>query len=165
MSPAWCSQLRLTTGVRIPALSHDEFRGPRSDFVRQRYRTLNCITFQDGNQFNSCQVIYSQILFGNSSKRSSGIGVDSSNGPKTRLPLFDGFFEFCLAMKRTSGGMVVNKQNCRIWNKANPQCMTKHPYIAPENDCLVRFKGWWNQFTSKTMKATTLQSMVIGIEP
>ncbi|GFS56651.1 hypothetical protein TNCV_1852981 [Trichonephila clavipes] len=31
-------------------------------------------------------------------------GVDSSNGPKTRLPLFPIFIsEFCLAMKRTSG--------------------------------------------------------------
>ncbi|GFV86992.1 DUF4817 domain-containing protein [Trichonephila clavipes] len=31
-------------------------------------------------------------------------GVDSSNGPKTRLPLFSIFIsEFCLAMKRTSG--------------------------------------------------------------
>ncbi|GFV35697.1 hypothetical protein TNCV_1893071 [Trichonephila clavipes] len=35
LSPAWCSKLRLTTGVKILALSHGEFRGPRSDFVRQ----------------------------------------------------------------------------------------------------------------------------------
>ncbi|GFT57793.1 uncharacterized protein TNCV_4865441 [Trichonephila clavipes] len=36
-------------------------------------------------------------------------GVDSSNGPKTRLPLFPIFIsEFCLAMKRTSGGMATS---------------------------------------------------------
>ncbi|GFY06239.1 uncharacterized protein TNCV_2680331 [Trichonephila clavipes] len=36
-------------------------------------------------------------------------GVDSSNGPKTRLPLFPIFIsEFCLAMKRTSGSMATS---------------------------------------------------------
>ncbi|GFW54938.1 uncharacterized protein TNCV_2785531 [Trichonephila clavipes] len=38
----------------------------------------------------------------------------------------------------------VNKQNCRIWSKANPQ--------------VYGFMGWWNP-SSKTMKTTTLQSM------
>ncbi|GFX53084.1 hypothetical protein TNCV_1655431 [Trichonephila clavipes] len=32
--PVWCSRLRPTTGVPL-AHSHDEFRGPRSDTVRQ----------------------------------------------------------------------------------------------------------------------------------
>ncbi|GFV68228.1 hypothetical protein TNCV_1875101 [Trichonephila clavipes] len=35
LSPACCSKLRLTPGVKILAFSRDEFRGPRSDFVRQ----------------------------------------------------------------------------------------------------------------------------------
>ncbi|GFW86815.1 uncharacterized protein TNCV_2809701 [Trichonephila clavipes] len=36
-------------------------------------------------------------------------GVDSSNGTKTRLPLFPIFIsEFCLAMKRTSGRMALS---------------------------------------------------------
>ncbi|GFV09563.1 uncharacterized protein TNCV_3159601 [Trichonephila clavipes] len=40
------------------------------------------------------------------------------------------------------------------------KCMSKHRYIQ-KTDCLVRFMGgWWNP-SSKTMKATTLQSMVI----
>ncbi|GFW32032.1 uncharacterized protein TNCV_2600581 [Trichonephila clavipes] len=39
------------------------------------------------------------------------------------------------------------------------ECMSKHRYI--QKNCLVRFMGWWNP-SSKTMKATTLQSMVIA---
>ncbi|GFY36191.1 uncharacterized protein TNCV_4845631 [Trichonephila clavipes] len=54
----------------------------------------------------------------------------------------------------------VNKQNCRIWSEANPQVYVETP-LHPEKHCLVRFMGWWNP-SSKTMKATTLQSMVIG---
>ncbi|GFU97359.1 uncharacterized protein TNCV_3889741 [Trichonephila clavipes] len=34
-STVTCMVLRLTTGVKIQALSHDEFRGPRCDFVWQ----------------------------------------------------------------------------------------------------------------------------------
>ncbi|PRD19517.1 UNVERIFIED_CONTAM: hypothetical protein NCL1_57108, partial [Trichonephila clavipes] len=48
----------------------------------------------------------------------------------------------------------VNKRNCRIWSEANPQVKT---------DCLLRFKGWWNP-SSKTMKATTLQSMELWFQ-
>ncbi|GFX40834.1 uncharacterized protein TNCV_3760551 [Trichonephila clavipes] len=58
----------------------------------------------------------------------------------------------------------VNKQNCRIWSEANPQSVCRNTVTSRKTDCLVRFMGWWNP-SSKTMKATTLQSMVIGIEP
>ncbi|GFT27876.1 hypothetical protein TNCV_10831 [Trichonephila clavipes] len=34
LSPIWCSRPRPTTGVLL-ARCHDEFRGPRSDYVRQ----------------------------------------------------------------------------------------------------------------------------------
>ncbi|GFT50212.1 hypothetical protein TNCV_3622671 [Trichonephila clavipes] len=34
LSPAWCSKLRLTTCIKILALSRDEFHELRSDFVR-----------------------------------------------------------------------------------------------------------------------------------
>ncbi|GFV36787.1 uncharacterized protein TNCV_197661 [Trichonephila clavipes] len=34
LSPVWCSRSKLTTGVLL-AHCHDEFRGPRSDYVRQ----------------------------------------------------------------------------------------------------------------------------------
>ncbi|GFV23639.1 uncharacterized protein TNCV_149061 [Trichonephila clavipes] len=58
----------------------------------------------------------------------------------------------------------VNKQNCRIWSEANPQVYVETPLHSRKTDCLVRFMGWWNP-SSKTMMATMLQSMVIGIEP
>ncbi|GFT34833.1 hypothetical protein TNCV_3878571 [Trichonephila clavipes] len=91
-------------------------------------------------------------------------GVDSSNGPKTRLPLFPIFIsEFCLAMKRTSGRMATSTNKTAAFGvKLIHKCMSKHRYI--QKNCLVRFMGWWNP-SSKTMKAPTLQSMVIGIEP
>ncbi|GFW73033.1 hypothetical protein TNCV_831521 [Trichonephila clavipes] len=40
LSPVWCSKLRLTTFVKILALSHDEFCGTRSDFVRQEEQSF-----------------------------------------------------------------------------------------------------------------------------
>ncbi|GFU94404.1 transposable element Tcb2 transposase [Trichonephila clavipes] len=51
-----------------------------------------------------------------------------------------------------------------IWSEANPQVYVGNTVTSRKTDRLVRFMGWWNP-SSKTMKATTLQSMVIGIEP
>ncbi|GFU74216.1 DUF4817 domain-containing protein [Trichonephila clavipes] len=55
-------------------------------------------------------------------------GVDSSNGPKTRLPLFPIFISdeahFWL-------NGYVNKQNGRIWSEANPQVYVETP-LHPE---------------------------------
>ncbi|GFV56981.1 uncharacterized protein TNCV_1678621 [Trichonephila clavipes] len=58
----------------------------------------------------------------------------------------------------------VNKQNCRIWSEANPQVYVETP-LHPEK--LTVWCALWagGIYSTKTMKATTLQSMVIGIEP
>ncbi|GFX55503.1 uncharacterized protein TNCV_267911 [Trichonephila clavipes] len=58
----------------------------------------------------------------------------------------------------------VNKQNCRIWREANPQVYVETP-LHPEK--LTVWCALWagGILLQKTMKATTLQSMVIGIEP
>ncbi|GFV42056.1 hypothetical protein TNCV_1569231 [Trichonephila clavipes] len=60
----------------------------------------------------------------------------------------------------------VNKQNCRICVKLIHKCMSKHRYIQ-KTDCLCALwaGGIIGPYFFKTMKATTLQSMVIGIEP
>ncbi|GFT29656.1 hypothetical protein TNCV_4890841 [Trichonephila clavipes] len=47
LSPAWCSKLKLTTGVKILALNCDEFRGPRSDFVRQCFKSFVDLAIED----------------------------------------------------------------------------------------------------------------------
>ncbi|GFU56612.1 hypothetical protein TNCV_2700771 [Trichonephila clavipes] len=62
----------------------------------------------------------------------------------------------------------VNKQNCRIWSEGNPQVYVETP-LPPEK--LTVFGALYGlvesliRISSKTMKATTLQSMVIRIEP
>ncbi|GFW81850.1 DUF4817 domain-containing protein [Trichonephila clavipes] len=61
----------------------------------------------------------------------------------------------------------VNKQNCRIWSEANPQEYVETP-LHPEKLTVCALYGLVESLvctSSKTMKATTLQSMVIGIEP
>ncbi|GFV71796.1 hypothetical protein TNCV_778131 [Trichonephila clavipes] len=49
-------------------------------------------------------------------------------------------------------------------SEANPQVYVETIVHPEKTDCLVRFMGWWNHPSSKTMKATTLQSMVIVID-
>ncbi|GFU77414.1 hypothetical protein TNCV_3497881 [Trichonephila clavipes] len=61
----------------------------------------------------------------------------------------------------------VNKQNCCIWSEANPQVYVETP-LHPEKLTFGALYGLLESLvrtSSKTMKATTLQSMVIGIEP
>ncbi|GFV95966.1 putative DD41D transposase [Trichonephila clavipes] len=89
------------------------------------------ITFQDGDRFKSCQVIYSQfgLAIHQNDHQVIKQGVDSSNGPKTRLPLFLIFIsEFCFTDEAhfwLNG--YVNKQNCRIWSETNPQVYVEIP--------------------------------------
>ncbi|GFX34627.1 putative DD41D transposase [Trichonephila clavipes] len=57
----------------------------------------------------------------------------------------------------------VNKQNCRIWSESNPQMYVETP-LHPENLtvwCALWAGGIISPYFFKTMKATTLQSMVI----
>ncbi|GFX59661.1 DUF4817 domain-containing protein [Trichonephila clavipes] len=58
----------------------------------------------------------------------------------------------------------VNKQNCRIWSEANPQVYVETP-LHPEK--LTVWCALWagGILLQKRLKATTLQPMVIGIEP
>ncbi|GFV39175.1 hypothetical protein TNCV_1157601 [Trichonephila clavipes] len=61
----------------------------------------------------------------------------------------------------------VNKQNCRIWSEANPQVYVETP-LHPKKLTFGALYGLVESLvstSSKTMNATKLQSMVIGIEP
>ncbi|GFU06216.1 uncharacterized protein TNCV_4765211 [Trichonephila clavipes] len=53
LSPVWCQRLRSTTGVHL-AHCHDEFRGSRSDYVRQvALATTTATDFTFGNEQNT----------------------------------------------------------------------------------------------------------------
>ncbi|GFU45584.1 transposable element Tcb2 transposase [Trichonephila clavipes] len=58
----------------------------------------------------------------------------------------------------------VNKQNCSILSEANPQVYVETPLHPEKLTVWCALWAEWNP-SSKTMKATMLQSMVIGIEP
>ncbi|GFU19281.1 uncharacterized protein TNCV_1087601 [Trichonephila clavipes] len=55
----------------------------------------------------------------------------------------------------------INKQNCRIWTEANPQVYVETPLHPEKLTFWCDF--WWNP-SSKTMKATTLQSMELWFQ-
>ncbi|GFU77617.1 uncharacterized protein TNCV_4176001, partial [Trichonephila clavipes] len=57
----------------------------------------------------------------------------------------------------------VNKQNCRIWSEANPRVYVETPLHPEKLTVWCAFMGWWNH-SSKTMKATTLQSMELWFQ-
>ncbi|GFU07662.1 transposable element Tc3 transposase [Trichonephila clavipes] len=59
----------------------------------------------------------------------------------------------------------VNKQNCRIWSKANPQVYVETP-LHPEKLTVwcALWAGGIIGTSSKTMKATTLQSMELWFQ-
>ncbi|GFT13592.1 uncharacterized protein TNCV_3830661 [Trichonephila clavipes] len=113
----------------------------------------------NGDRFNSCQVIYSQfgLAIHQNDHQARRRFVEWAQNEIAVVPDFHQRILFSDEAHFWLNG-YVNKQNCRIWSEANPQVYVR------KTDCLVHFMGWWNP-SSKTMKATTLQSMVIGIEP
>ncbi|GFV08819.1 hypothetical protein TNCV_3820621 [Trichonephila clavipes] len=96
------------------------------------YRSLSCITFQDGDRFNSCQVIYSQF----------GLAIHQNDHQARRR--FDEWAQNEIAVVPDFHKRIlfsdeahfwlngyVNKQNCRIWSEANPQVYVETP-LYPE---------------------------------
>ncbi|GFV62743.1 uncharacterized protein TNCV_3101161 [Trichonephila clavipes] len=123
------------------------------------------LSSSDGDRFNSCQVIYSQfgLAIHQNDHQARRRFVEWAQNEIAVDPDFHKRILFSDEAHFWLNG-YVNKQNCRIWSEANPQVYVETPLHQKKTDCLVRFMGWWNP-SSKTMKATTLQSMVIGIEP
>ncbi|GFW25693.1 hypothetical protein TNCV_1309541 [Trichonephila clavipes] len=80
------------------------------------------ITFQDGDRFNSCQVIYSQfgLAIHQNDHQAKRRFVEWAHNEIAVVPdfhkriLFSDKAHFWL-------NVYVNKQNCRIWSEANPQ--------------------------------------------
>ncbi|GFY26776.1 hypothetical protein TNCV_4375221 [Trichonephila clavipes] len=79
------------TRMSPSAIEHRNWISVHPLYGRFCGRILVCMLTKSNSCKNCSQTIIKQ-------------GVDSSNGPKTRLSLFPIFIsEFCLAMKRTSG--------------------------------------------------------------
>ncbi|GFV73866.1 uncharacterized protein TNCV_2625691 [Trichonephila clavipes] len=90
------------------------------------------ITFQDGDRFNSCQVIYSQfgLAIHQNDHQTRRRFVEWAQNEITVVPdfhkriLFSDEAHFWL-------NSYVNEQNCRIWSEANPQVYVETP-LHPE---------------------------------
>ncbi|GFW14829.1 hypothetical protein TNCV_1562921 [Trichonephila clavipes] len=93
-----------------------------SQILTRWYRSLSWHYFQDGDRFNSCQVIYSQfgLAIHQNDHQLSRRFVEWAQNEIAVVPdfhkriLFGDEAHFCL-------NGYVNKQNCHIWSEANPQ--------------------------------------------
>ncbi|GFT38955.1 uncharacterized protein TNCV_388201 [Trichonephila clavipes] len=89
------------------------------------------ITFQDGDRFNSCQVIYSQfgLTIHQNDHQARRRFVEWAQNEITVVPDFHKRILFSDEAHFWLNG-YVNKQNCRIWSETNPQVYVKtllHP--------------------------------------
>ncbi|GFV79906.1 hypothetical protein TNCV_2258521 [Trichonephila clavipes] len=137
--------------------------GPMIPTAHKAHQTVSFSGY--GDRFNSCQVIYSQfgLAIHQNDHQARRTFVEWAQSKIAVVPdlhkriLFSDEAHFWL-------NGYVNKQNYRIWSEANPQVYVETP-LHPEKLtvwCTLRAGGITS---SKTMKATTLRSMVIGIEP
>ncbi|GFY03250.1 transposon Tf2-6 polyprotein [Trichonephila clavipes] len=120
---------------------------------------------QHGDRFNSCQVIYSQfgLAIHQNDHQARRRFVEWTQNEIAVVPDFHKRILFSDEAHFWLNG-YVNKQNCRIWSEANPQVCVETPLHPEKLTVWCALWAGWNP-SSKTMKATTLQSMVIGIEP
>ncbi|GFY27158.1 putative transposable element [Trichonephila clavipes] len=90
------------------------------------------ITFQDGDRFNSCQVIYSQfgLAIHQNDHQARRRFVEWAQNEIAVVPDFHKRILFSDEAHFWLNG-YVNKQNCRIWSEANPQVYVETP-LHPE---------------------------------
>ncbi|GFT66572.1 transposable element Tc3 transposase [Trichonephila clavipes] len=89
-------------------------------------------TFQDGDRFNSCQVIYSQfgLAIHQNDHQARRRFVEWAQNEIAVVPDFHKRILFSDEAHFWLNG-YVNKQNCRIWSEANPQVYVETP-LHPE---------------------------------
>ncbi|GFX15595.1 uncharacterized protein TNCV_2130831 [Trichonephila clavipes] len=117
------------------ALGFLESCPPRCGGVRYAtgYRSLSWhYFFQDGDLFNSCQVIYSQfgLAIHQNDHQARRRFVEWAQNEIAVLPDFHKRILFSDEAHFWLNG-YVNKQNCRIWSEANPQVYVETP-LHPE---------------------------------
>ncbi|GFT99899.1 DUF4817 domain-containing protein [Trichonephila clavipes] len=90
------------------------------------------ITFQDGDRFNSCQVIYSQfgLAIHQNDHQARRRFIEWAQNEIAVVPDFHKRILFSDEAPFWLNG-YVNKQNCRIWREANPQVYVETP-LHPE---------------------------------
>ncbi|GFV28643.1 integrase catalytic domain-containing protein [Trichonephila clavipes] len=90
------------------------------------------ITFQEGDRFNSCQVIYSQfgLAIHQNDHQARRRFVEWAQNEIAVVPDFHKRILFSDEAHFWLNG-YVNKQNCRIWSEANPQVHVETP-LHPE---------------------------------
>ncbi|GFX17324.1 uncharacterized protein TNCV_3553291 [Trichonephila clavipes] len=90
------------------------------------------ITFQDGDRFNSCQVIYSQfgLAIHQNDHQARRRFVEWAQNEIAVAPDFHKRISFSDEAHFWLNG-YVNKQNCRIWSEANLQVFVETP-LHPE---------------------------------
>ncbi|GFY05134.1 adhesion G protein-coupled receptor B2 [Trichonephila clavipes] len=96
---------------------HDEFRGPRSDYVRQRYRTLNCNKTTmyysiDMNFFYSKDNLGALHFKYDFWHRTATVGSDVVQSGR---PIFDGFFQHLWPYIGNNTANVVFRMVKRLW--------------------------------------------------
>ncbi|GFW92226.1 DUF4817 domain-containing protein [Trichonephila clavipes] len=90
------------------------------------------ITFQDGDRFNSCQVIYSQfgLVIHENDHQARRRFIEWAQNKMAVVPDFHKRILFSDEAHFWLNG-YVNKQNCHIWSEANPQVYVETP-LHPE---------------------------------
>ncbi|GFS84976.1 uncharacterized protein TNCV_1305851 [Trichonephila clavipes] len=95
LSPVWCS--RPTTGVLL-APCHDEFRGPRSDYVRQMaLETATTMPLRHGGTLNSRRAASPLVWLVEGKER-----WEASDHPQSVLPLKPNSTATCMVLKATA---------------------------------------------------------------
>ncbi|GFV13958.1 transposable element Tc3 transposase [Trichonephila clavipes] len=91
------------------------------------------ISFQDGDRFNSCQVIYSQfgLTIHQNDHQARRRFVEWAQNEIAVVPDFHKRILFSDKAHFWLNG-YVNKQNCRIWSEANPQVAIITNFFIPE---------------------------------
>ncbi|GFT18251.1 uncharacterized protein TNCV_710611 [Trichonephila clavipes] len=121
-----------TTNERRLIQEHEDNEDVSSELDVEGIEAKVGITFQDGDRFNSCQVIYSQfgLAIHQNDHQARRRFVEWAQNEIAVVPDFHKRILFSDEAHFWLNG-YVNKQNCRIWSEANPQVYVETP-LHPE---------------------------------
>ncbi|GFU44690.1 hypothetical protein TNCV_1507641 [Trichonephila clavipes] len=123
--------------IEVLSTAHIEQKNDLEIFalpLRERALSIpyRSFTFQEGDRFNSCQVIYSQfgLAIHQNDHQARRRFVEWAQNEIAVVPDFHKRILFSDEAHFWLNG-YVNKQNCRIWSEANPQVYVETP-LHPE---------------------------------